>query len=228
LNFNSDDKSLLLSIFPSRSKKQFELQKDLKVNGESMASNRKNKLIAYWDYSLELKFKLKHKGNEVECECSSFLRAYPWIRYLAKGTIKCPNFSQENDPDEWDLTSTKYDKDEHYDAEGLKFIKAKAHPVMRDKMEVRNILKLKFEMIFNHQGIRETSPERLCSVRLSSDSRQYSNKISAVNNDEYEKGWAQQARWSQEINNDKNFWVANQDQKTFAQGNFYVHCRRSL
>ena len=66
-------------------------------------------------------------------------RAYSWIRCLAKGTIKCPNFSQENDPDEWDLTSTKYDKDEHYDAEGLKFIKAKAHPVMRDKMEVRSI-----------------------------------------------------------------------------------------
>jgi len=98
---------------------QFEMQKDLKVNGESMASNRKNKLIAYWDYTLEAKFKLKHKGNEVE----------------SKGTIKCPNFSQENDPDEWDLTSTKYDKDEHYDAEGLKFIKAKAHPVLRDKME---------------------------------------------------------------------------------------------
>ena len=54
--------------FPFLIQKQFEMQKDLKVNGESMASNRKNKLIAYWDYSLEVKFKLKHKGNEVECK----------------------------------------------------------------------------------------------------------------------------------------------------------------
>ena len=67
------DKSLSFK-FPFLIQEQFEMQKDLKVNGESMASNRKNKLIAYWDYSFEAKFKLKHKGNEVECKCFFFSR----------------------------------------------------------------------------------------------------------------------------------------------------------
>ena len=39
--------------------------KELKsIKGESMASNRKNKLICYWDYELELKWQCIKKIND--------------------------------------------------------------------------------------------------------------------------------------------------------------------
>ena len=53
------------------------------------------------------------------------------------GTIKCPNFSQENDvDDDVDLSSTKIDKDEVQDNEVLKFVKSKGHRAIRSAMKV--------------------------------------------------------------------------------------------
>lgn len=37
-----------------------------KCKGESMASNRKNRLITYWDYELEINFKVCRKDKETE------------------------------------------------------------------------------------------------------------------------------------------------------------------
>ena len=124
----------------------------------------------------------------------NFCDAYLWIRYLAKGTIKCPNFSQENDPDEWDLSSTKYDKDEPYDAEGLKFIKAKGHPMIRDKLEVRIYPFFEREITFL-SDIRKASSRRLCEERLPSRIQQRPGKEGqcSANHNEHEKGWDQQA-----------------------------------
>ena len=56
---------------------------------------------------------------------------------LVCGTIKCPNFSQENDiDDDVDLSSTKIDKDEVQDNEVLKFVKSKGHRAIRSAMKV--------------------------------------------------------------------------------------------
>ena len=53
------------------------------------------------------------------------------------GTIKCPNFSQENDiDDDVDLSSTKIDKDEVHDNDVLKFVKSKGHRAIRSVMKV--------------------------------------------------------------------------------------------
>ena len=53
------------------------------------------------------------------------------------GTIKCPNFSQENDiDDDVDLSSTKIDKDEPHDNDVLKFAKSKGHRAIRAAMKV--------------------------------------------------------------------------------------------
>ena len=53
------------------------------------------------------------------------------------GTIKCPNFSQENDiDDDVDLSSTKIDKDEVQDNDVLKFVKSKGHRAIRSAMKV--------------------------------------------------------------------------------------------
>ena len=58
-------------------------------------------------------------------------------RNLVCGTIKCPNFSQENDiDDDVDLSSTKIDKDEVHDNEVLKFVKSKGHRAIRSAMKV--------------------------------------------------------------------------------------------
>ena len=61
---------------------------------------------------------------------------------VAKGTIKIPNFSQENDiEDDLDLTSTRFDKDEVYDDDALKFAKVKGHPEIRKALKVNLIFK---------------------------------------------------------------------------------------
>ena len=39
------------------------IKKMASCTGESMASNRKNKLICYWDYELELKWECVKKIN---------------------------------------------------------------------------------------------------------------------------------------------------------------------
>ena len=53
------------------------------------------------------------------------------------GTIKCPNFSQENDiDDDVDLSSTKINKDETHDNDILKFVKTKGHRAIRAAMKV--------------------------------------------------------------------------------------------
>ena len=58
-------------------------------------------------------------------------------RNLVCGTIKCPNFSQENDiDDDVDLSSTKIDKDEVHDNDVLKFVKSKGHRAIRSVMKV--------------------------------------------------------------------------------------------
>ena len=57
------------------------------------------------------------------------------------GTIKCPNFSQENDiDDDVDLSSTKIDKDEVQDNDVLKFVKSKGHRAIRSAMKVCEFL----------------------------------------------------------------------------------------
>ena len=42
---------------------QMKIKKMASCSGESMASNRKNKLICYWDYELELKWECVKKIN---------------------------------------------------------------------------------------------------------------------------------------------------------------------
>lgn len=42
---------------------QMKIKKMASCTGESMASNRKNKLICYWDYELELKWECVKKIN---------------------------------------------------------------------------------------------------------------------------------------------------------------------
>jgi len=102
---------------------QMKIKKMSSCTGESMASNRKNKLICYWDYELELKW-----------ECVKKINANDKITVC--GTIKCPNFSQENDiDDDVDLSSTKIDKDEVHDNEVLKFVKSKGHRAIRSAMK---------------------------------------------------------------------------------------------
>jgi len=88
--------------------------------GESMASNRKNRLITYWDYALEIKFKLNRRDKSTE----------------AKGTIKIPNFSQENDMDEIDLSSTRFDKGELDDRDSLRYVKDKGHKEILKALEM--------------------------------------------------------------------------------------------
>jgi len=101
---------------------EFTIKKLHSIKGESMASNRKNKLICYWDYELELKWQCIKKINDKSITVC--------------GTIKCPNFSQENDiDDDVDLSSTKIDKDEPHDNDVLKFAKSKGHRAIRAAMK---------------------------------------------------------------------------------------------
>ena len=66
------------------------------------------------------------------------------------GTIKCPNFSQENDiDDDVDLTSTKIDKDETHDNDVLKFAKTKGHRAIRAAMKVFYLFSKNFNLINN-------------------------------------------------------------------------------
>lgn len=59
---------------------------------------------------------------------------------LAKGTIKIPNFSQENDiDDDVDLSSTRFDKDEIQDNDSLKFVKNKGHKEIRKSLQVNHL-----------------------------------------------------------------------------------------
>ena len=45
---------------------EFEIKEIAKCNGEAMASNRKNRLITYWDYELELKYRVNRKDKNIE------------------------------------------------------------------------------------------------------------------------------------------------------------------
>jgi len=109
-------KDLLMAVKIEEGPYELVITKLGKCKGESMASNRKNRLITYWDYELEINFKVCRKDKETE----------------AKGTIKIPNFSQENDiDDDVDLSSTRFDKGEIDDNDSLKFVKDRGHKAVR-------------------------------------------------------------------------------------------------
>jgi len=119
-------KLLFTSIEVAEGPFAFKITKLSTCKGEAMASNRKNKLICYWDFELELKWQCTKKVNRDDT-------------ITVQGTIKCPNFSQENMEDmedDIDLSSTKIDKDEVHDNEVLRFVKAKGHRAIYTAMKV--------------------------------------------------------------------------------------------
>ena len=78
------------------------IKKMASCTGESMASNRKNKLICYWDYELELKWECVKKIN-----ANDKITGMASIYYLT--TLLKPHFTHQLN-NIYAILSVRYDK----------------------------------------------------------------------------------------------------------------------
>lgn len=110
-------KSLLEGLVIEDDRYFCEIKELTKIEGEASANNRKAKLFFFYEWEITGKWKGRAKANEKGC----------------KGEIEIPNLSEENSPDEVDITVTLDDK--HSDGTDVKeFLRTKGLKTIREQL----------------------------------------------------------------------------------------------